>query len=513
MAGSPYAIVPSAAVGTGLGNYNITYLNGLLTGVTGGGEVVTWPNPNPITSGAPLTSSQLDASANVAGNFAYTPTNGSVKRRDQHSHGGLYPERHGGLQGGHQHGGTAGPPRVLEHSAANTNRLYGQPNPTFTTIHIGVTNGDSVTAGATCGATVSDGVGNYSIVPSPAVSKDLTNYAITYANGTLMVVPAALTITANNRSKVFGQTVTFAGTEFSASGLVNGDTVASVTLTSAGAAAGATVVGSPYAIVPSAAVGTGLGNYNITYVNGLLTVTGGGEVVTWPNPNPITYGASLTSSQLDASATVAGNFAYTPTNGSVLNAGTNTLTAVFTPNDTVDYKVVTNTVELLIHPAPLNITAANTNRLYGQANPTFTGTITGLTNGDNISATYSSPATSGSLPGQYPIIPSIVDNANRRTNYVITLLNGTLTVAAPYLSSEILNGTLLQMNFLSGPGQSYALEWSTNLVLWLPLATNTANAGGAITFTDTPSTKASKAVFYRARFAVAAGPRFSVPRA
>ena len=53
----------------------------------------------------------------------------------------------------------------------------------------------------------------------------LGNYTITYANGTLTVNPAALTITANNASKTYGQTVTFAGTEFTTSGLVNGDTV------------------------------------------------------------------------------------------------------------------------------------------------------------------------------------------------------------------------------------------------------------------------------------------------
>ena len=69
------------------------------------------------------------------------------------------------------------------------------------------------------------------------------------------VTPAALTITANNTSKTYGNTLTFAGTEFTDSGLVNSDTVTSVTLTSAGAAATATVADSPYAIVPSAAVG------------------------------------------------------------------------------------------------------------------------------------------------------------------------------------------------------------------------------------------------------------------
>ena len=47
----------------------------------------------------------------------------------------------------------------------------------------------------------------------------------------------------------------------------------SVTLTSTGAPATATVAGSPYAITASAAVGTGLANYAITYVDGSLTVT------------------------------------------------------------------------------------------------------------------------------------------------------------------------------------------------------------------------------------------------
>ena len=45
-----------------------------------------------------------------------------------------------------------------------------------------------------------------------------------------------------------------------------------MTLTSAGAAATAGVAGSPYAIVASAATGSGLGNYSITYHDGTLTV-------------------------------------------------------------------------------------------------------------------------------------------------------------------------------------------------------------------------------------------------
>jgi hypothetical protein len=86
------------------------------------------------------------------------------------------------------------------------------------------------------------------------------------------IAPKALTIAATNRSKILGETVIFAGTEFVATGLVGTDTVTSVTLTSPGAPASATVAGSPYPIVASNAVGTGLGNYTITYTDGNLTV-------------------------------------------------------------------------------------------------------------------------------------------------------------------------------------------------------------------------------------------------
>jgi hypothetical protein len=145
----------------------------------------------------------------------------------------------------------------------------------FTTV--GLVNGNTVTSvtltssGAVATAVVSGSP--YAITPSAAVGTGLSNYTISYVNGTLTVNKATLTITANNRSKIYGQTLTFTGTEFTTAGLVNGNTVTSVTLTSSGAVATAVVSGSPYNIVPSAAVGTGLTNYNISYVNGSLTVT------------------------------------------------------------------------------------------------------------------------------------------------------------------------------------------------------------------------------------------------
>lgn len=90
---------------------------------------------------------------------------------------------------------------------------------------------------------------------------------------TFSIAKASLTVTAKNRSKTYGEAVTFTGSEFSTNGLLTAtDAVNSVTLASAGADAAALVAGSAYAITPSAAVGTGLGNYDITYVNGSLSI-------------------------------------------------------------------------------------------------------------------------------------------------------------------------------------------------------------------------------------------------
>ena len=109
--------------------------------------------------------------------------------------------------------------------------------------------------------------------------------------------------TPSNRSKTYGTAVTFAGTEFATSGLVNGDTVTSVTLTSGGALATA-VVGT-YPIIPSAAVGTGLANYAITYANGTLTVTKLEAPVAYIGQTTfVTSGSSSTTAQVTLTASV-----------------------------------------------------------------------------------------------------------------------------------------------------------------------------------------------------------------
>jgi hypothetical protein len=72
--------------------------------------------------------------------------------------------------------------------------------------------------------------------------------------------------------------------------------------------------------------------------------------ITWTNPAAITYGTPLSATQLNATSSAAGTFTYNPASGAILDVGTNTLTAVFTPSDLATYNSTTNTVSLVVNP-------------------------------------------------------------------------------------------------------------------------------------------------------------------
>jgi hypothetical protein len=73
-------------------------------------------------------------------------------------------------------------------------------------------------------------------------------------------------------------------------------------------------------------------------------------------PASITYGTPLSSKQLDASASVPGTFAYSPTLGTMPAAGTQKLSVTFTPNEAKDYNVASATVPLEVDQATPAIT-------------------------------------------------------------------------------------------------------------------------------------------------------------
>ncbi len=81
-----------------------------------------------------------------------------------------------------------------------------------------------------------------------------------------------------------------------------------------------------------------------------ITVGPGAPVITWDNPAPITYGTLLSSTQLNATASVPGTFSYTPSAFTLLSAGTQTLKVVFTPTSG-GYTTASSSVTLVVNPA------------------------------------------------------------------------------------------------------------------------------------------------------------------
>ena len=110
------------------------------------------------------------------------------------------------------------------------------------------------------------------------------NYNVTaLSEGTLSIDKARLTIAADNQSKSVGQSFIFNGTEFTAQGLVNAQTIASAELSSLGAPAPA-VAGEYRIDIGNASGGTfSAANYAVTYQPGSMTVTGAAKP---PEPVP-----------------------------------------------------------------------------------------------------------------------------------------------------------------------------------------------------------------------------------
>jgi len=88
--------------------------------------------------------------------------------------------------------------------------------------------------------------------------------------------------------------------------------------------------------------------------------------ITWATPAPITYGTALTSTQLDATASVPGTFVYTPAAGTYPPGGKDTLSVAFTPTASTEYTTATKTVSLTVNPATPTITWATPSSIpYG----------------------------------------------------------------------------------------------------------------------------------------------------
>ena len=211
-------------------------------------------------------------------------------------------------------------------------------------------------------------------------------------------------------------------------------------------------------------------------------------IIIWTNPLPLAYGMPLTPLQLNAQAGGSGTFAYNPPAGAFLSAGANTLSVTFTPTDTADFSSSTDSVTLIVTPIPLSVTASNASRLYGQANPVIGGTVTGLVNGDNITADFVSAATPSSLPGTYPIVPVMIDPNNRLFNYIVTTNDGVLTVNETMLSTAWATPAPIYYGTALGGAQLDASANIPGAFTYTPAAGTVLNAGtNLLTAVFTPS--------------------------
>jgi Domain of unknown function DUF11/MBG domain (YGX type)/Ubiquitin-activating enzyme E1 FCCH domain/Lactonase, 7-bladed beta-propeller len=328
---------------------------------------------------------------------------------------------------------------VLSVIAGSAARLYGDLNPVFTYAISGFLNGDTaaLVSGTTTCTNSSDqftAVGRYPITCDLG-TLSAANYTFTLVPGTLIINPAPLTVTADDKTRIYGDpNPVFTG---SVTGLKNADALTPTYSTVATAAAS---VGT-YPIVPfipASAIST---NYAITYINGTLTVTPAALTVNidsatrvYGDPNPVFTGTIL---GIKNNETITAAYSTTATAASPI--GSYPITATLSGLTLTDYSVTINNGTLTITPAPLTVTAANASRLYGDPNPPFTGTIVGIKNSDSITATYSTPASPASPVGAYPIVPSLVDPSNKLSNYTVTVINGVLTINPATLTVTITN--------------------------------------------------------------------------
>jgi type IV secretory pathway protease TraF len=171
---------------------------------------------------------------------------------------------------------------------------------------------------------------------------------------------------------------------------------------------------------------------SVNYTIDQLTPT-----ITWATPAAITYGTPLSATQLKATASVPGTFVYTPAAGTVLGAGSQTLSVTFTPTDTTDYETASATVILTVNKAVLTVTANNALKAYGTANPAFTASYSGFQNGDTAAVLSGSPsftttATASSPVGAYSITPAA--GSLSAANYTFVFADGSLTITPTALN-------------------------------------------------------------------------------
>ncbi|KAF0187908.1 MAG: hypothetical protein FD165_2873, partial [Gammaproteobacteria bacterium] len=376
--------------------------------------VITWTAPAAITYGTALSATQLNATANVPGTFTYTPAAGTVLNAGTQMLSLVFAPNDTVAY----NSATATVSLTVNKAAAtatlgNLSRTYDGSAKAATV----VTNpaGLSTTITYNGSATAPTAAGTYAVVATISDS----NYSGS-ATGSMTISKATPTVSWATPAAVYlGSVLT--STQLNATASVAGSFVytpaAGTVLNTAGAQTLSVV------LTPSDSA-----NYNNATATVTLTVNSRqNPVITWPVPAAITYGTALSATQLNATASVPGTFAYTPAAGTVLNAGTQALSLVFTPNDTTAYNSANASVSITVNKATATATLSNLSQTYdGSAKA---ATVVTSPAGLSVSVTYNGSATAPTAAGTYTVIANISDsNYSGSTTGSMTIAKATPTV-------------------------------------------------------------------------------------
>jgi uncharacterized repeat protein (TIGR01451 family) len=393
---------------------------GVISGIRNGDKITaTYASPAVVTSpvGAyPIIPTLVDPTAKL-GNYAVTVVNGTLTIT----------------------------PAPLTVTAADASRLYGDPNPVFTGTIVGIKNGDAITATYSSPADPTSPVGTYPIIPTLVdPTGKLGNYTVTSINGVLTINPAPLTVAANNTNRIYGNAnPVFTGV---IGGLKNADPITANFTTTA-------TISSPVGTYPVTFVSFNdpagkLGNYIlVSTTDGVLTIRPAPLTVTGFNGTRF-YGDSNpapTITGIKNGDPITAGYDATAPGPTAPAGGTFTLVPVLNPSPALsNYTVTIQNGKITINKAPLSVVANNVSRPFGSPNPTLTGTITGVKNGENITATFTTTATQTSNVGTFTITAAAVFNPTTlAANYTLTTTNGTLTITAVPLTIAANNQTII----------------------------------------------------------------------
>ncbi len=252
---------------------------------------------------------------------------------------------------------------------------------------------------------------------------------------------------------------------------------------------------------------TDAANYTPAQATVSVTVVKAAPSISWPMPSPIACGTALGETELNATASVPGEFAYTPAAGDLLAPGKHILSVTFTPADTSSYTTAQSKVELTViksapaiawpAPAPITYGARLSNtQLHATASVPGTFTYTPCEGAMLAAGTHTpfvtfTPKDTTKYTTAQAAVPLTVNKAEPAVSWETP---GPISDGTP-LSSAQLNATAsVPGTFVYTPAAGETLSVGTHLLAaaFTPMDTenyNTVQAAASITVTKaTPPT-------------------------